>query len=175
MGVLRVVRLETLELKLLCPNHLQQAVLRILATGPSSSVTRATYDMCLLLCLELLMKLPQTRRSVVMRIGRGRRPRQQLRARRVPMLFAGHLTRRGDRRVVDLKIHEDGATTAGLRGGSVAGHGASRGSWSIVSISADCVAGLAGALTPRLLVLQTCIHGCGGLEGDGRRSRRAGG
>lgn len=66
-----------------------------------------TYDMRLLLGFELLMKLTQTGSSVVVRVGRRRRPRQKLGAQRMSRLLAGHLARSGNRGVVDLEVHED--------------------------------------------------------------------
>jgi hypothetical protein len=97
--------LEPIELQLLLPNHLQESI-----------------NVCFLLCLEFLVKFTQAGSSVMVRIGGGRRARQKLRAGRAQKLVRSHLAWGGNRRVVKLKVHEDGSSAAGLWRGSVAGH-----------------------------------------------------
>lgn len=88
--------------------------------------TKQSYDMGLLLGLELLVQLAKTRGAVVVRVGSGRRAREELGAgaRGVAGLLGGHLTRGWDRRVVHLEVEKNGSPTAGLRRSAAGGDGA---------------------------------------------------
>jgi hypothetical protein len=95
----------------------------------------STYDVHLLLSLELLMKLAQAGSSVMVGIGRGGRPRQELRARGMARLVGGHLAGSGNGGIVDLQVHEDRSSAAGLRGSAMSRQGAGGGAFSSLMLA----------------------------------------
>ena len=73
---LAMASLESLEFELLGPNHVQKPVLwcckhisgHVLARQRGEIAPERTYDLCLLLCFQLLMKLAQARGPNVVRV-----------------------------------------------------------------------------------------------------------